>query len=201
MAGRVAEPVDPGWRALLGERRLLGLLAAQAALGFGWLVPTVVLPVYLVKVAGLPAWVPSTALTLNAAVIVLAQSATTARMVGYSRARVAGWAAALMFGAIAALALGGGRPWSVLGAVLLFTAGQLLAGPACTAIAATAAPPAARGRFLALVNLAWSVSAVAGPLLVGALIERHAPLFWSLLAALVAAGGLGFRLAGKRQVD
>ncbi|QKW22240.1 MFS transporter [Kitasatospora sp. NA04385] len=188
----------PGWGVLLRERRLLGLLAAQAALGFGWLIPTVVLPVYLVKVAGLPAWVPSTALTLNAVVIVLVQSATTARLVAFSRTRVVGWASALMAGAIAVLALGGGRAWSVFGAVLLFTAGQVLAGPACTAIAATAAPAAARGRFLALVNLAWAVSAISGPLLVGTLIEHHGTLFWSLLAALVAAGGLGFRAVGRR---
>ncbi|GAA2120620.1 hypothetical protein GCM10009759_69660 [Kitasatospora saccharophila] len=196
---RSGGPADaPGWGTLLRERRLLGLLAAQAALGFGWLVPTVVLPVYLVKVAGLPAWVPSTALTLNAVLIVLAQSATTARLVVFSRTRVVGWASALMAAAIAALAFGGGRAWSVFGAVLLFTAGQLLAGPACTAIAATAAPAAARGRFLALVNLAWAVSAISGPLLVGTLIEQHGPLFWSLLATLVAAGGLGFRAAGRR---
>ncbi|MFC8716035.1 MFS transporter [Kitasatospora sp. NPDC057198] len=196
--GRVVRQSAPGWVALLRERRLLGLLAAQSALGFGWLVPTVVLPVYLVKVAGLLAWVPSTALTLNAVLIVLAQSATTARLAAFARTRVVGWAAALMAGAIAALALGGGRPWSVFGAVLLFTAGQILAGPACTAIAATAAPAAARGRFLALVNLAWAVSAVSGPLLVGTLIEHHGMLFWPLLSALVAAGGLGFRALGRR---
>ncbi|MGW4807741.1 MFS transporter [Kitasatospora sp. NPDC004272] len=196
---RSGGPADaPGWGTLLRERRLLGLLAAQAALGFGWLVPTVVLPVYLVKVAGLPAWVPSTALTLNAVLIVLAQSATTARLVVFSRTRVVGWASALMAAAIAALAFGGGRAWSVFGAVPLFTAGQLLAGPACTAIAATAAPAAAHGRFLALVNLAWAVSAIGGPLLVGTLIEQHGTLFWSLLATLVAAGGLGFRAAGRR---
>ncbi|GLW74598.1 MFS transporter [Kitasatospora phosalacinea] len=190
----------PGWGALLRERRLLGLLAAQAALGFGWLVPTVVLPVYLVEVAGLPAWVPSAALTLNAVVIVVAQSATTARLVVFSRTRVVGWASALMVGSIALLAVGGGRVGSVAGAVLLFTAGQVLAGPACTAIAATAAPVGARGRFLALVNLAWAVSAVGGPLMVGALIERHGALFWSLLGSLVAAGGIGFRAAGRRTV-
>ncbi|MFE2347726.1 hypothetical protein [Kitasatospora cineracea] len=40
-------------------------------------------------------------LTLNAVVIVLAQSATTARLADFSRTRAVGWAAALMAGSIA----------------------------------------------------------------------------------------------------
>ncbi|MFC8450404.1 MFS transporter [Kitasatospora sp. NPDC057223] len=201
-AGATPTAAWTGWRTLFRDRVLLILMAAQAAFAFGWLIPTVVLPVYLVEVERMPAWLPSTALTVNAAVIVLTQSLVTARVVGYPRTRVVSWAAVLMLGSIALLAFGAtgrgtGTVVAVYAAVLLFTAGQILAGPATTAISATAAPVEARGRYLSVFNLTWALSAIVGPLLVGGLIEHHAGLFWALLAALVALGGLGYRLADR----
>ncbi|MEV7214221.1 MFS transporter [Kitasatospora cineracea] len=195
-------PVRTGWTGLFRDRVLLTLMAAQAAFAFGWLIPTVVLPVYLVEVAGLPAWLPSTALTVNAVAIVLTQSPVTARMVAFPRARVVSWAAVLILGSIALLALGPTGPGTatvvtVHAAVLLFTAGQILSGPATTAISATAAPPESRGRYLSLFNLTWALSAITGPLLVGSLLEHHPAVFWLVLALLVTTGGLGYHLAAR----
>ncbi|MEU3493620.1 hypothetical protein ABZ747_09005 [Kitasatospora cineracea] len=68
---------------------------------------------------------------------------------------------------------------------------------AATAISATAAPPGSRGRYLSLFNLTWALSTIAGPLLVGALIEHHAALFWTVLALLVTTGGLSYHLAAR----
>ncbi|MGW4691384.1 hypothetical protein ACWEO1_03265 [Kitasatospora cineracea] len=84
-----------GWTGLFRDRVLRTLMAAQAAFAFGRLIPTVVLPVYLVEVAGLPAWLPSTAPTVNAVAVVLTQSLATARVVAFPRARVMSWAATL----------------------------------------------------------------------------------------------------------
>ncbi|WP_225447660.1 MFS transporter [Streptacidiphilus sp. P02-A3a] len=196
------EPPRAGWRTLLRDPALLALMAAQAAFAFAWLIPTVVLPVYLVEVDRLPTWLPSTALAVNAIAIVSAQSPLTARLVAFRRARVISWASLLMLGSILLLGLGAsGRGATtvvvVFAAVLLFTAGQMMSGPATTAIAATAAPAEARGRYLSLFNLTWALSATVGPVLVGALIEHHAAVFWCVLAALVATGGLGYRLADR----
>ncbi|WP_405982852.1 MFS transporter [Streptomyces sp. NBC_00158] len=190
-----------GWRAVFADRILLCVLASQTALTFGWLIPTLILPVYLVEVQDLPAWLPSTALTVNALLIVAAQSTLTARLGTFARSRVISWAAVLILAAVGLLALvpltGGGVPIAlVLGAVLLFTTGQMTATPAIVALSATLAPAGARGRFLSLFNLTWTVSATTGPALVGALIERQAALLWVLLAALVALGGLGYRFTG-----
>ncbi|MEU9713897.1 MFS transporter [Streptomyces sp. NPDC047976] len=194
-------PGRSGWRAVFADRILLCVLASQTALAFGWLIPTLILPVYLVEVQDLPAWLPSTALTVNALLIVAAQSTLTARLGTFARSRVISWAAVLVLAAVGLLALvpltGGGVPIAlVLGAVLLFTTGQMTATPAIVALSATLAPPGARGRFLSLFNLTWTVSATTGPALVGALIERQAALLWVLLAALVALGGLGYRFTG-----
>ena len=191
-----------GWRTLLRDRALLTLMGAQAAFAFAWLIPTIVLPVYLVEVDHLPTWLPSTALAVNAVVIVSTQSVLTARLVAFSRTRVVSWASLLMLGSIALLGLGAsgrgaGTVVAVFAAVLFFTAGQMMAGPATTAISATAAPTEARGRYLSLFNLTWAVSATLGPVLVGSLIQHHAAVFWSLLAALVALGGYGYRLADR----
>ena len=195
-------PPPAGWRTLFQDRALLVLMGAQAAFAFAWLIPTVVLPVYLVEVDRLPTWLPSTALAVNAIAIVSAQSPLTARLVAFRRTRVISWASLLMLGSILLLGLGAsgrgaGTVAVVFAAVLLFTAGQMMSGPATTAIAATAAPAEARGRYLSLFNLTWALSATVGPVLVGALIEHHAAVFWCVLGTLVALGGLGYRLADR----
>ncbi|MEU3406531.1 MFS transporter [Streptomyces sp. NPDC006670] len=204
-ASRAPEPgpdaARSGWRAVFADRILLCVLASQTALAFGWLIPTLILPVYLVKVRDLPAWLPSTALTVNALLIVAAQSTLTARLGAVARSRVISWAAVLILAAVGLLALlpltGGAVSIAlVLGAVLLFTCGQMTATPAVVALSATLAPAGARGRFLSLFNLTWTVSATTGPALVGALVERQAALLWVVLACLVALGGLGYRLTG-----
>ncbi|RPF29970.1 MFS transporter [Streptomyces sp. Ag109_G2-6] len=190
-----------GWRAVFADRILLCVLASQTALAFGWLIPTLILPVYLVKVRDLPAWLPSTALTANALLIVAAQSTLTARLATIARSRVISWAAVLILAAVGLLALlpltaGAVSIALVLGAVLAFTTGQMTATPAVVALSATLAPAGARGRFLSLFNLTWTVSATTGPALVGALVERQAALLWVVLACLVALGGLGYRFTG-----
>ncbi len=194
-------PARSGWRAVFADRILLCVLASQTALAFAWLIPTLILPVYLVKVQDLPAWLPSTALTVNALLIVAVQSTLTARLGTVARSRVISWAAVLMLATVGLLALlpltGGAVSIAlVLGAVLLFTTGQMTATPAVVALSATLAPHGARGRFLSLFNLTWTVSATTGPALVGALVERQAALLWVVLACLVALGGLGYRFTG-----
>jgi MFS family permease len=191
-----------GWRELLRDRMLLMLLAAQLALTFAWLVPGMILPVYLVEVNDFPAWLPSAALALNSVVIVVAQSAFTARFIAVDRHRMVSWAALLMLVSAGLLALLPAVGTAVAvpvvaAAVLFFAAGEMAAGPATTAISATAAPASARGRYLSLFNLTWAVSAVVGPILVGHLIERHNTVMWAVLAVLIAAGGLGFHRVGR----
>ncbi|AZM51953.1 MFS transporter [Streptomyces sp. WAC 01529] len=207
--GRTAEETtepQAGWGTILRDRVLLCLLASQAALTFGWLIPTVILPVYLVEVRDLPAWLPSTTLMLSSLLIVGCQTYVTSRLGAVGRGRVISWAAVLILGAVGLLAavpaLGGRTAIvTVILAVVLFTAGQMAATPAAVALSATAGPPRARGRFLALFNLTWTLSAVTGPALVGALIERHGAVLWAVLAALVALGGLGYRLTGRLAPD
>ncbi|NGO84461.1 MFS transporter [Streptomyces sp. 196(2019)] len=191
-----------GWRALRGDRTVFVLIGAQTAFVFAWLIPTTVLPVYLVAVRGLPAWLPSTAFTLNALLIVVAQSALTARLATVRRSRVVVRSAVLMLATLLLLAVlpaAGSAVGVVLvcAAVVLFTFGQMAATPAMTAVSATVAPRHARGRYLSVVNLTWTVSAITGPALVGALIERHTLVLWGVLGVLTALGGAGYHLAGR----
>ncbi|POG43759.1 MFS transporter [Streptomyces sp. ZL-24] len=193
---------EEGWRALLGDRTVFVLIGAQTAFVFAWLIPTTVLPVYLVAVRGLPAWLPSTAFTLNALLIVVAQSALTARLATVRRSRVVVRSTVLMLATLLLLAVlptAGSAVGVVLvcAAVVLFTFGQMAATPAMTAVSATVAPRHARGRYLSVVNLTWTVSAITGPALVGALIERHTLLLWGVLGVLTALGGAGYHLAGR----
>ncbi len=201
-APEAADCAAGGWRSLLGDRTVFVLIAAQTAFVFAWLIPTTVLPVYLVAVRGLPAWLPSTAFTLNALLIVVAQSALTARLATVRRSRVVVRSAALMLCTLLLLAIlpaAGGAVGVALvfTAVALFTFGQMAATPAMTAVSATVAPRQARGRYLSVVNLTWTVSAITGPALVGALIEGHTLLLWAVLAVLTALGGLGYHVAGR----
>ena len=102
-----------------------------------------ILPVYLVEVGDFPTWLPSAALALNSVVIVLGQSAFTGRFIVVDRHRMVSRAALLMLlsaGMLALLpAVGTTVALPALAvAVLFFAAGEMAAGPATTALAATA---------------------------------------------------------------
>jgi MFS family permease len=119
----------------------------------------------------------------------------------YRRTAIVGLAAVFLALAAGVFALAAHAPASAAVVVIVagmasFSAGEMLWNPAASALAADAAPPAARGRYIAMFQMSWAVSNTAGPVLAGTLLSAGPGWLWGVLASLVALGGTGFLLAG-----
>ena len=90
--------------------------------------------------------------------------------------------------------------WFLL-AVLVFTAGEILASPQAMSFVADWAPPEARGRYLSLYQATWSVAFAVNPAIT---LPLHAALgeraFWGLMP-LVAIPGVLVLLRLDRTAD
>ena len=90
--------------------------------------------------------------------------------------------------------------WFLL-AVLVFTAGEILASPQAMSFVADWAPPAARGRYLSFYQATWSIAFAVNPAIT---LPLHAALgeraFWSLMP-LVALPALVALLHLDRTAD
>ena len=66
----------------------------------------------------------------------------------------------------------------VLIAAVVYTIGELVAGPVLGAMSAEAAPDELRGRYMSVVQLAWNTSGAISPLFYAFLLDRGAVAAW-----------------------
>lgn len=202
---RAARRASSGsWRVVLRDRPFLVMTAGQTALCFAWLIPAVILPLYLTATGTLPVWVPSAAVALNTGLAVVAQTAVTRRVARYRRTLVVAAGSVFILAALVMLA-SARYPASralavaiVLAGVLFFTAGELAIGPASAALSVDAAPPDLRGRYSSVYQTSWTVSSVLGPAMIALLLGVGAWWLWGTLLALVASGGICYALLTRR---
>lgn len=195
--GRGGAGVPAGWRAVLGDRPYVAMTAAHTALTFAWLLPSVVLPVYLVDTLDLPPWVPSIAFAVNTAMTVLLQTTVARTLVPLRRTRAVLVGACAFLLAFTVFAGAHSAPRTVAlvltaAGIMLFSLGEMSAGPPAQALSMEAAPVALRGRYSSVFQMSWTISNIAGPAVVGALLQWNSLVLWLVLGALIGIGGLGF---------
>ncbi|MFI6535917.1 hypothetical protein ACIBHY_25945 [Nonomuraea sp. NPDC050547] len=96
-------------------------------------------------------------------------------------------------GAYAATALlppGPVRIGGLVAATIILTVGELMHTVPSWGLAAGTAPPAMRGRYLAIYQLTWAVAAVVAPAGFSALLTTVPALLWATLGVLLAAAAL-----------
>jgi len=154
-----------------------------------------VMPLTVTVSAGYPALVYGLLVGTNGLLIALFEVSMVERLKGFRRLRVAALGYALVAAGFAAVGLVMHWGWFLL-AVLLWTAGEILASPQQMAFIADWAPPAARGRYLSVYQATWSLAFAINPVL---FLPLHARLgerrFWGLMLLLgVPAAFLLLRL-------
>ncbi len=174
--GTATEPV--GYRELLRDRPYLGLIGvntvfAGTSMMFALALPTVVLT------TGAPAWLTAVLLTANAVLIVVLSAPLVRSVSGMRRTTALVGAAGLWALWCAMLAVVGVTGQIVatvvlIAATLLFTVAEAVHAPVSTALAAAAAPPAARGRYLAAFQYSFAIASVAAPAFFAGLYELGA---------------------------
>jgi MFS family permease len=149
-----------------------------------------VMPLTITVSAGYPAVVYGILVGVNGLLIALFEMSMVERLKRFRRLRTAALGYAIVSCGFAAVGLV--MHWSFfLAAVLLFTAGEILASPQQMAFIADWAPPKARGRYLSLYQATWSVAFAINPLL---FLPLHARLgerrFWAIMLLLGAPAAL-----------
>jgi MFS family permease len=159
-----------------------------------------VLPLTVTQSAGYPAVVFGLLAAANGLLVAFFEISLTDRLKPFRRLRLAALGCFLSAVGFGMIGLAMHWAWFLL-AVLVFTAGEILASPQQMAFVADWAPPEARGRYLSLYQATWSVAFALNPLVAlplhAALGER---LFWGLMP-LVALPGVAVLLRLDRTAD
>jgi MFS family permease len=151
-----------------------------------------VFPLTVTRGAGYPAKVYGALVAVNGVVIALFEISIVARLRRFRRLRVAALGNLLCACGFGILGLVMHWAWFLL-AVLVFTAGEILASPQAMSFVADWAPPSARGRYLSFYQATWSIAFAVNPAIA---LPLHAALgeraFWGLvpLVALPAVVAL-----------
>jgi MFS family permease len=194
-----------GWLAVIRDRTIMQLAAAH---GFGVLVILLVfqgLPLYVVDVLDLPAWVPGVLLGVNTAILATGQSLGLRFVAGWRRTRIYVLCSVIwMIGAVL-FALGQWIPAALVIPYLflvmaLASGGEVFHLPQNGGLPTALAPEALRGRYLALFSLVWSAAGIFSPTIVSALISVSGVLLWAGMA--VAAGiAAAIALYSEQSID
>ncbi|MBQ1073465.1 MFS transporter [Micromonospora sp. C31] len=200
---RPAGPAPGGYATLVRDRPFLALIGLNTVFALSSMMLGLALPTVMLTDLRGPAWLTSGILAGNAFLVALLSAPVGARLPRHRRTRAVALAAALwtVWG-LAMAALGPGRLGVVAAllvtATLLFTVAEVVHAPASAALAAAAAPVAARGRYLAAFQYSFAIASMLAPAFFGTLYEVDTAAPWLALALLNALGVAGVLLLERR---
>lgn len=207
LTGAAPQAQHGGYRAVLADRPFLSLVGAEQAFTLVHSVLPVALPLYAVMVLDVPPAVLGVLYTLNTVLLVAGQLPVRRLQAGVRRTHALALGGAVFaascgaYAAVAYLPEGGWQLGGLAAATLVYSAGELMHTAPSSALAAAIAPAAVRGRYLAVHQLTWGVSAILAPAGFAALLDVAAPLLWIVLGSLlVAASATVLRLSGRLPV-
>ncbi|WP_243060313.1 MFS transporter [Nocardioides sp. SR21] len=183
------------WGIVLRDRPYWLLWLGQFAYSSAMMVLNIAIPVYAVTVLDLPGWVVGAAFTLNTVMCGLGQGLVVRGLTGYRRWRVLVLANVVFVASFVVLL--GASAFSVgLAAVLVlvgtvvYTVGEMLGGPVLSALGAEAAPDHLRGRYLSLMQLAWTITGAIAPVAFAWMLAHDSWSIWVALGVINLAGVL-----------
>jgi MFS family permease len=192
-----------GWWVAFADRGYRWLIVVIFFYALAETTLNVAMPVYFVDTLDLPGWVPGTVFVINTVMIGVGQGLVVRAMTGSVRRRVLqvaiGFTALsfVMLWAAGALTVTGGVVVVLLGAVV-YTVGEMTAGPVVAALSAEAPPPEQRGRFMAASQLAWGASGAVAPLLFTSLLHRGGTPLWGGALALCLLWAVTVQVLARR---
>ncbi|MGW4391765.1 MFS transporter [Streptomyces sp. NPDC004685] len=192
-----------GWRRVLRDRRYLSLVGHQLCFALSLFALNIAVPVYAVRVLGLPGWTAGAVFTLNTVMVGFGQGIVIGWLSGRVRSRVlaaghacfaAGYLLFLTADAVTVLAL-------AVAVVLLgagsYTLGEILGGPITSTVAAESAPDALRGRYLAFNQLAVTCAGAVAPIAFSGLLSTGAAATWLTLVGVSVLGATLATVIGR----
>ena len=182
-----------GWGVVLRDRGYRWLLGSNLGYAMTGMALNIAMPVYIVRMLGLPGWVSGGVFVINTVLIGVGQGLVVQGMTGRTRSRLvvlaAGFAGAsylmllLARGLSAVPAIG-----LVLLAAVVYTLGEMTGGPVLSTLAAESPPVHLRGRFMATYQFSWNAASAIAPVLFAWLLDLGAAPAWLALAGIAALG-------------
>lgn len=198
----VAGAVRSGYAAVARDRRYLALAAYNGVLSLHLSVLLIGIPLWIDQRTSAPTALAGVIFTVNCALVVVLQVRFSRSAVTVAQGGRALWRGGVALAvACALLALTPGLPGAAAAVLLLVLgavecASELWASAGGWAISLGLAPEHARGRYLGVWALGYSVPDVAGPILMAFLVTRGGPAGLVVFGAvIVVAGALASRLA------
>ncbi|RPF33551.1 MFS transporter [Streptomyces sp. TLI_185] len=207
--GTAARRAGAGYRLVLADRPFLVVTGANFLNALSYSALSVLFPLFIVEWLHGPAVLTGAAFTINTVLCAAAGVFVGGRVrrAGARRTRAAALGGGLFAVAfLGQIALGTLRPHSgpVLGGalvamVLVYTLGELIHSPAAEVLAVSAAPEAARGRYLAAYQMSWSLAKAVAPSLFTALLALDGRAPWAVLV-LTSALAAALLIRAERQL-
>ncbi|MGA8113878.1 MAG: MFS transporter [Actinocatenispora sp.] len=180
-----------GYATLLRDRPFLGLIGVNTIYALSSMMLALALPTFILVGLHGPAWLASGLLVGNTVLISVLAAPVVKRLVPYRRTRILAVAAVLWVGWCGLFAvLAPGRlvwvvPVLVVGTVL-YSVADAIHAPVSMALAASASPGPARGRYLATFQYSFTVAGIIAPTFFATLFEIHRAIPWLALGAVNA---------------
>jgi MFS family permease len=181
-----------GYRVVVRDRLFMAFLAASVLMLLAYQQMYSTLAVYLRDVQGVSARGYGLLLSIDAALVVVAQFPVARRIKHYPPMLMMALGAAFymigfsMYGFVSTYAL-------FVVAILLITVGEMIVMPVGQALAARFAPEAMRGRYMAFFGISWAIPGMIGPWAAGLIMDNYNPNWvWYLSGIISAIAVLGF---------
>jgi MFS family permease len=220
--GRPARPAHPipradrqrligmfaGYGRVFADRPFRRLVLAELAFTFAHWVFPLAIPIYATVVLHAPASLLGVLFTINAVLVGVGQLPVLRWQRAVRRTHAMALAGVVFIASFCAFAFadmlptGAGVSVGLLVATLLFTLGELLHTTPSASLGAGAAPQSHRGRYLAVYQLTWALSAIFAPVGVTKVITVNPQLLWLIVAVIVAVASVTvLRLATSLPTD
>jgi MFS family permease len=204
--GQRAEPGHPAagsWKPLLRDYPFLGFVAVNFGITFLALAVALALPVFLVKLLGLPAWAPGATLALNATLVAVSAPFVMSAIAGRQRRHVLIVSQACMIVAVAIFMLVHLLPTAaaivlVLVAVVPLAACEVMQAAVVPAVVTESATPQTLGRYTSAYQMTFSIGDIAVPAVVAVALRSGAATLWLPLAAVALADIVAVPLLARR---
>lgn len=178
---------------MLRDRPYLLLVATNYTYAISAMALNIAMPVYITASLGLPGWVAGAVFTINTVLIGLGQGLVVNAMQGSVRTNIIALGSLLSLVSYSILltadatTVGIGVALVLIGAVV-YTGGEIVAGPVLSALATDAAPVHLRGRYVSVYQMSWTVALTVAPVSLTWLLERGSCALWGALAGVALTG-------------
>lgn len=187
---RAADGSHGSWREVLPDRVFLYAVGVLFVLVLGFSQMQMSVPAFLRQEAGIGEGTIGALFTMNTLIVIATQIPIAGRVNRGNLGRLMALGTACWAGAFGLMLLtpSFGLP-AAAGAFLAFTAGELLFMPASAVIPVRLAPAHLRGRYFALLSIAWGGSWALASLVAGFALDLPRPaVLWPVMTAVMLAG-------------